>query len=199
MKKERGKLLEILNSKLVILVLVFAIFFLTTILAGDVIVKEGSMEIEDNLNSSGVLYVNSASGRVGIGTSSPASRLTIKGNNNDWNFDVQRSNDTSRIFGVSETTAGDGRVVGWDKGSNVFLMLGADVNSYYNGQGNFGIGTSSPTEKLDIDSDAIRIRTSQTPASASATGTQGMIAWDTNYIYICTATNTWKRSAISTW
>lgn len=38
-----------------------------------------------------------------------------------------------------------------------------------------------------------------TPASASATGTQGTITWDADYIYICTATNTWKRVAIATW
>tara|TARA_R110000824_G_scaffold117470_5_gene269477 strand:+ start:4951 stop:5586 length:636 start_codon:yes stop_codon:yes gene_type:complete len=38
-----------------------------------------------------------------------------------------------------------------------------------------------------------------TPASASATGTAGDMAWDASYIYICTATDTWKRVAISTW
>ena len=38
-----------------------------------------------------------------------------------------------------------------------------------------------------------------TPASATAAGTTGEVAWDANYIYICTATNTWKRVAISTW
>ena len=38
-----------------------------------------------------------------------------------------------------------------------------------------------------------------TPASASATGTAGEIAWDANYIYVCTATDTWKRAALSTW
>ena len=48
-------------------------------------------------------------------------------------------------------------------------------------------------------SNAFRITTAQTPASASATGTAGTIAWDTSYIYVCTATNTWKRVAISTW
>lgn len=40
---------------------------------------------------------------------------------------------------------------------------------------------------------------SATPASASAAGTVGTISWDTSYIYICTATNTWKRVAIATW
>ena len=38
-----------------------------------------------------------------------------------------------------------------------------------------------------------------TPASASATGTAGEIAWDASYLYVCTATNTWKRAALSTW
>jgi hypothetical protein len=38
-----------------------------------------------------------------------------------------------------------------------------------------------------------------TPASASASGVAGTIAWDASYIYICTATNTWKRVAIATW
>lgn len=37
------------------------------------------------------------------------------------------------------------------------------------------------------------------PASAGATGIAGTIAWDTGFVYVCTATNTWKRSAISTW
>jgi hypothetical protein len=39
----------------------------------------------------------------------------------------------------------------------------------------------------------------KTPASATAAGTQGEVCWDTNYIYVCVATNTWKRTAISTW
>lgn len=43
------------------------------------------------------------------------------------------------------------------------------------------------------------ITATQTPASASATGTTGTITWDSNYIYICTATNTWKRVAIASW
>jgi hypothetical protein len=37
------------------------------------------------------------------------------------------------------------------------------------------------------------------PASATATGTLGEIRWDANFMYVCTATNTWKRSAIATW
>ena len=37
------------------------------------------------------------------------------------------------------------------------------------------------------------------PAATGSTGTAGDIRYDANYIYICTATNTWKRAAIATW
>jgi|14BtaG_2_1085337.scaffolds.fasta_scaffold231330_2 hypothetical protein len=37
------------------------------------------------------------------------------------------------------------------------------------------------------------------PASATATGTLGQIVIDASHIYVCTATNTWKRVAIATW
>lgn len=45
----------------------------------------------------------------------------------------------------------------------------------------------------------IPLITNATPSSASDTGVKGQIAWDSNYIYICTATDTWKRVAIATW
>ena len=62
-----------------------------------------------------------------------------------------------------------------------------------------GIGTSSPTEALDVDGTSIRLRQSLTPSSASDVGAAGQLAWDSNYIYVCVATDTWKRVAISTW
>jgi len=40
---------------------------------------------------------------------------------------------------------------------------------------------------------------SNAPASASANGTAGDIRYDSNYVYICVATNTWKRAALATW
>jgi hypothetical protein len=43
------------------------------------------------------------------------------------------------------------------------------------------------------------LETGGAPASASATGTTGDISFDSSYIYVCVATNTWKRTAISTW
>ena len=47
--------------------------------------------------------------------------------------------------------------------------------------------------------DSIVIQNSKTPATASSTGIAGQTAWDANYIYVCVATNTWKRTALSSW
>jgi len=40
---------------------------------------------------------------------------------------------------------------------------------------------------------------SSIPATVTSTGVAGDIKADSNYLYICTATNTWKRVAISSW
>lgn len=37
------------------------------------------------------------------------------------------------------------------------------------------------------------------PATAASTGTSGDWAVDADYIYVCTGTDTWKRTAIATW
>lgn len=38
-----------------------------------------------------------------------------------------------------------------------------------------------------------------TPASATDTGTAGQMLWDADYLYVCVATDTWKRVGLSTW
>jgi hypothetical protein len=92
--------------------------------------------------------------------------------------------DTALTFGTRSATGG-----------------GVDANERMRitSAGNVGIGTNSPTNPLDVNADSVRIRTAQTPATSGAAGNQGEIAWDANYIYVCTATNTWKRVAIATW
>lgn len=62
-----------------------------------------------------------------------------------------------------------------------------------------GASSQSGGSLLQVNDDRIRIASSKTPASASDTGTAGEVCWDSNYIYVCTATDTWKRAALSTW
>lgn len=69
--------------------------------------------------------------------------------------------------------------------------------------GAIGIGTVSPTisgtGKLDMNADTFRLRTARTPANAGDTGNAGEICWDSGYIYVCVANNSWKRAAIGAW
>lgn len=67
--------------------------------------------------------------------------------------------------------------------------------------GNVVLGSSSSTfgVKLDINGGRIRLRSSTPPPSANGNGQPGEIAWDANYMYVCVATNTWKRSPLSSW
>ena len=57
---------------------------------------------------------------------------------------------------------------------------------FANGAAAFGIGPSGMSQPLI------------TPASSSAACTVGQAVWDASFIYICTATNTWKRVALGT-
>lgn len=52
---------------------------------------------------------------------------------------------------------------------------------------------------LTTSANKIAIGASRTPASASDTGTAGEVCWDSSYLYVCVAANTWKRAALSTW
>lgn len=66
--------------------------------------------------------------------------------------------------------------------------------------GKVAIGNvTSPTALLDINSDILRLRTSKTPANAGASGNAGDHCWDSGYLYVCVAANTWKRVAIASW
>jgi len=82
--------------------------------------------------------------------------------------------------------------------SYIGLYLSGTEKMRLNATG-LGVLTNAPTTGLDVDSDKIRIRTSKTPASAGAAGNPGDICWDSNYLYVCVATNTWKRVALNSW
>ena len=65
---------------------------------------------------------------------------------------------------------------------------------------------ANPTVAFNVDTrngvttiDAVVLETSRTPTSTADTGTTGAIAWDGDYIYVCTATNHWERAAIGVW
>lgn len=58
------------------------------------------------------------------------------------------------------------------------------------------ISDREPTAESDLKIVPVFV---DAPSKKSSTGYVGQIAEDDNYLYICTATNTWKRVEIKTW
>jgi hypothetical protein len=86
------------------------------------------------------------------------------------------------------------------------LTWGNNSNSH---PGLFPAGASSPpvlhvraaddSVDANLTAGALIETVTHTPASSSDAGTTGQIAWDSSYLYVCVAPNTWKRAAISSW
>jgi hypothetical protein len=163
-----------------------------------------------------------SSGRVGIGTTSPVSLLQVGTGNPTANTAkaLFNTNDTT-AFGLSISNwtgvaATNGPRIAFDNSTHGVFSIGGGNGTHsfvirdeqtssdrftIDSSGRLLVGTSSDSggALLQVNDNRIRIATANTPASAGATGTTGEIAWDASYIYVCTATNTWKRTAISTW
>ena len=99
----------------------------------------------------------------------------------------------TRGISINSSGADSDTVIASDNQSSMFYVdASADK---------IGVMTNAPTEAVDINSDAIRIRTSQTPASSNNTAVgwgTGTIAWDANYIYVAANTTHIVRAALST-
>lgn len=72
------------------------------------------------------------------------------------------------------------------------------------GKYEFGVYNSAGVVYAPFDEDGLKLAqnevslpVSRTIATKASPGVKGTICWDASYIYVCTATNTWKRVAIS--
>ena len=136
-----------------------------------------------------------SSGNLGIGTVSPDMKLhVVGGDETTAKFEDSTGKYTS-VDGNSVIASSE-MYVKVGSGQTLYFQDGGNTNAVIDGSGNLGIGTASPTEKLHINGDAIRIETASTVSGKTATGLAGEIRWDTGYIYVCVDTNTWKRAAI---
>jgi hypothetical protein len=112
------------------------------------------------------------------------------------------------IGGTLTMGIGDGvvtnRITAPSLANIAFYMGGVQRGAFTAPLGGFVLGygltvSSGSTTLQDTLIQGGLYTTPDTPASASASGMAGQIAVDTDYIYVCTATNTWKRVAIATW
>ncbi len=157
----------------------------------------------------GLVYTNT--GRVGIGTTSPGTDLDV--NNSGANCVIRARSGSTYSATLSLLPNGSGSGVSLAAGGDSSALLYNQLNSHlafgtnntergrWTSDGKFLVGTSSESggSLLQVNDNRIRIATAKTPASATDTGVAGEICWDANYVYVCTATNTWKRTAIATW
>ena len=156
------------------------------------------------------IYIDTSK-RVGIGTTSPGTDLDV--NNSGANCVIRARSGSTYSATLSLLPNGSGSGVSLAAGGDSSALLYNQLNSHLafgtnnterariDSSGRLLVGTSSNSggALLQVNGDRIRIATAKTPASATDTGTAGEICWDASYIYVCTATNTWKRTAISTW
>jgi len=147
--------------------------------------SDGSnLSLYANANKS--MTIKGSNGNVGIGTDTPTAKFEVSGT-------------SGQLFSVTDSLSGTIFSVNDISGIPSIEVIDDGTVRIAEFSGDVGIGTATPTAKLDVNSDTIRVRTAKTPSSATDTGNQGDIAWDANYIYVCTAANTWVRAALSTW
>jgi len=130
-------------------------------------------------------------------------QLQVVAVNISANNDMELAGDTVAITGSTAVeidgaltinnaeTDADTRIKG-DTDANCFFV---DAST-----DRIGIGTNTPTDKLDVNSNSIRVRTAQTPASGNnlAVGWPvGRIAWDANNLYIAANSTNIVRVALT--
>ena len=169
--------------------------------------------IRQALNASMTFYTNntervriSGNGYFGVGTV-PSTPLHFKttGLAEIFRMETPNARGSGNLYCSFYDASGRRGHFGYDKS-------GSDTLSFYNQVGNLEFNVSGFSFNVFSGANTLMsLSTSEmrshvplripgsTPATSSATGTAGTVTWDSNYIYVCTATNTWKRAALSTW
>jgi hypothetical protein len=117
--------------------------------------------------------------------------LTTDGHTLSWHTvtiptDISQLSDTTHLLQSAPITASATAPISHSNGTLWYDETSGRLYVYYDG----GWVDASPR--------GVGIATSigQGTKLSNDTGTAGQISFDTNYVYICTATNTWKRSPL---
>lgn len=143
--------------------------------------------IEETISSGTVTSVDFA---PGVGIQIDGGPITTSGSITVTNTGVTRLNagpgillsDHTGEITVSASNPNPGTVTSVEVTSNTLVITGSPITS---------------TGIINIES--VTPASSSAPSTASSTGTPGQIAYSSGYVYVCIATNTWKRAALSTW
>ena len=111
----------------------------------------GDLTVDTN-----TLHVDTSNNRVGIGTASPSRKLTVSGVNNTTNFEVTDAAG-GNTFNIYNNTTSSAVAIGTSSGLMSFGFNGID-KVHFKSNGNVGIGTNSPSDKLTIQSSTGQLR-----------------------------------------
>lgn len=78
------------------------------------------------------------------------------------------------------------------------LVANAGSNTQYCTVNNFFNNAAVNVTANVVTGNTVIISSNLTPANSTANGVKGTIVWDSTYIYIAVANNSWKRIALTT-
>lgn len=156
------------------------------------------------------VFIKDSNGNVGIHNTDAPHPLTV-----DGVIFARQVGSTRYRFGFNPASA-KVQMNAYDDTGGVYIPIEIEgstytvhtgtagtINTVIDASGNLGINQATAAISdgvgIDVNGKILRLRTSKTPASAAATGNAGEICWDSSFLYVCTAANTWKRVAIATW
>jgi hypothetical protein len=89
----------------------------------------------------------------------------------------------------------------WDRiskaGSSILHL--ADMPASYSGAGGKALKVNSGATAIEFVATGSGISWSSAPATETANGTAGDVAYDSGHLYVCIASNSWLRTALTTW
>jgi len=115
-----------------------------------------------------------SAGKIGIGTTTPSSPFELS---TTWNDNT--ADQSALKISVTDTASGAGS-------KPLQVSVGASSKLSLSKAGDLTIAG-----KLNLPS--------QPPSAETDPGTAGDVAWDSGFIYVCVANNTWKRAALAGW
>jgi len=139
--------------------------------------SQGAITLEQN--GSVRLTVFAATGNIAIGTTTDLGyglHAARKGTNGNFLCaDMTETTGTTRCL----------HMAGQGQSGNIWEIRGYNATP---GSGTLFVG---------VDASGFLTTQFSTPSSSAETCTQGRIKWDANYIYLCTAANTYKRATLA--
>ena len=161
----------------------------------------------NNASPTGTLHVYNATASTGVTT------LTVKAGAGQSSTNLQewQNNAGSVIAWLDSTGSLNTLTAAFFAGGGYRVANNATV-TFSNGtnftntslsrisDGVVGVGTGAAGSVAGtLQAKSVAIISPVVPATAADACTAGAISWDASYIYVCTASGAWKRSAIATW